>query len=267
MSIYYLIDKNRPLSAVFKSDDMYLVIHELLSMVNAEIDVLNKYNITNKTVQVDNLSVLECKKYKSKHFPVIIETYSFRYTDHCHVYKNSDDEIVNLDDTICCDLVRLIDQKLCSDAVSKIGNSCFWSSDESNYGFIDKKSVDAETLQKEITDLSGELQKKTDECMNDVCIMNYKRNDLKVQEEKQRERARVFEVDKKTYFRMLEQKVPENAIPELFADKYPIFKFMDEQGLLNNEDACDNFIEFYDDCYPKVPVEKDYVPHDINYKN
>lgn len=98
----------------------------------------------------------------------------------------------------------------------------------------------------------------------------------RVNEREQREIDEVamrFEADRNAYY-MIKQDLEDKKIsevPKLIAHRYPIFEFMDEKDLLNQDDSAELFQEFYDDVYKeeedlaKEQEQSSYVPHNIEF--
>lgn len=88
--------------------------------------------------------------------------------------------------------------------------------------------------------------------------------------EREKENKNIFKADKKAYYLLkqdiCEHKITEDKISILFKDKYPIFKFMDMKNLLNTEDEYIQYVNLYDELYPKKTYDiEGYVPHNIHY--
>ena len=111
-----------------------------------------------------------------------------------------------------------------------------------------------------------------------------KKRELRRNLEREEEKRNRFSANKGAYRKMkqhiIDGKLPENKISELFVDEYPIFKFMDEKELLDTPDDYIQFLNIYNELYPQKNTEdventnincKDqnekYVPHNIHYLN
>jgi len=102
--------------------------------------------------------------------------------------------------------------------------------------------------------------------------LNDEKRFLRKEKERLEEKKRIFESDKGVYEKIkseIEQgKVDENKIPFLFADKYPIFKFMDLNSTLYQEDDFITYTCLYDEIHKKDEsevVEDTYIPHNYHY--
>jgi hypothetical protein len=119
------------------------------------------------------------------------------------------------------------------------------------------------------------LQYIHDDDINNFTTNNNELNDekrfLRTDMERSEEKLRIFESDKSVYRKIKtnieKNNLAEEKIPELFATKYPIFKFLDEQKMLNTDEVYEIYCELYDDLYPQVKhnLANTYVPHNFNY--
>ncbi len=163
---------------------------------------------------------------------------------------------------------------------------------QSNLG--NNPDISSETLIKQMDNLKkikekeekrlNKIKDEYDDDMNNFSKYNWDLNDQKrfrrKEKEREEERRRIFESDKRVYA-MIKQdiadedkKIDEDNIPGLFSAKYPIFKLMDEEGLIDQDDEYDIYLELYNDLYPKKEEleyeEKqndEYVPHNYHYLN
>lgn len=98
-----------------------------------------------------------------------------------------------------------------------------------------------------------------------------KKRDYRKKLEKEKGRKSKFEANKLAYGKMKKDidkgKLQESKISELFAKEYPIYKFMDQRGLLDKDDDYIIYLNIYDGLYPDDdnPDEEEYVPHNIHY--
>jgi hypothetical protein len=148
--------------------------------------------------------------------------------------------------------------------------------------------IDSEMLEKikqqieELTTLKEKEEDKLDDVMDIhqaeankysdfVCELNDSKRKIKEEQEKEEQRRRIFESDKSSYSRIkkdvLSGKLSEDKLPPLFTDKFPIFKFMETQNLLNIEGDYAIYTELYNKMYPKQSTQREtgYVPHNVNY--
>lgn len=130
-----------------------------------------------------------------------------------------------------------------------------------------------EFQEKEMEKFSKDHEKDVANLSKYISKINDEKRWIRKEKEREEERRRVFEADKGVYYRMKQEiregKRDEDNVPFLFAQKYPIFSFMDEKDLLNDEeDQYELYVGFYEELYPKKPreeEEEEYIPHNINY--
>lgn len=127
-----------------------------------------------------------------------------------------------------------------------------------------------------LKDIKNTLKKDTNNYSKFFTDLSHEKQILNKEKDREDEKIRQFEADKKVYSRMkleiVEGKLNEEKItPMLNMDKkYQIFKFMDAQGLLNeNNDFIifkNLFVEAFPDCAEKKEEKKlGYVPHNYHY--
>jgi hypothetical protein len=90
--------------------------------------------------------------------------------------------------------------------------------------------------------------------------------------EKEEENKNMFIANKKAYYLIKrdieDQKITESNISVLFKDYYPIYKFMDRNQLLDTDDEYVQYVNIYNELYPKQSFSvESYVPHNIHYLN
>jgi len=128
-----------------------------------------------------------------------------------------------------------------------------------------------ETEEKKLKELE-QIKEKDSENFVKYCedVNDNKRLYFK-EKERAEERRNRFEANKVAYNRMkqdiLNGKLSENNISCLFANEYPIYKFMDQKQLLDQPDDYITFLNIYDQMHPNNTLEKEntYVPHNIHY--
>lgn len=131
-------------------------------------------------------------------------------------------------------------------------------------------NIDINKLKKELDDLTkmqnSKIQKlnimkeKLDadkkEYSNQFNTVNDERRFWRRDKEREEERKRVFTTDKHVY-RMLKSEIEmeirdKDNIPELFANKYPIFAALDEEKQLDLDGDYDLYVELYNEFYPST---------------
>jgi hypothetical protein len=133
-----------------------------------------------------------------------------------------------------------------------------------------KKLKEAEQQKLEV--LKTQLQNDLENFNKYSNQLGNKQRNFKIEKDKEEERRRIFEADKEAYRRMKEDIakgiLSEEKISDLFIDKYPIFKFMDQKNLIHTEDSYIIYLNLYHESHPTkmTSLEKGiYVPHNIHY--
>jgi len=157
-------------------------------------------------------------------------------------------------------------------------------------GDLDEENVDPETIRKTMEALQElkkvelkrleDLKKNTTGDMENFSRycndLGDKKRELRRNQERETERRNKFEANKDAYFKMKKHidsgKLSESKISELFINEYPIYKFMDEKNLLDEDDDYVVYLNIYDEMYPpKNEKNKEdepkstYIPHNIHY--
>lgn len=132
----------------------------------------------------------------------------------------------------------------------------------------DKRNKEIERLEL----LKANIDDKDKQLSKDANKLGDEKRVYQKNKEKEDENKNIFKADKKSYY-MLKQdiedgKVSENNMSILFKNKYPIFKFMECKGLLDNDDEYVQYVSIYNELYPKKDYDIEaYVPHNIHYLN
>lgn len=106
--------------------------------------------------------------------------------------------------------------------------------------------------------------------------INCDEHELRKNKEKNDNEMRVFLSDRDfTYKKMKEEieneEVCEANIPGMFVGKYPIFKYMDNNNLLNNSDAFDIYKDLHSRLHGNSESDSEsdkaseYIPHNVHY--
>jgi predicted RNase H-like nuclease (RuvC/YqgF family) len=90
-------------------------------------------------------------------------------------------------------------------------------------------------------------EEKYQEYLEEKAKLDNLKKELKQDQEKWEEIEKKFEADKKLYFifknEIATEQRSENNIPILFKDTYPIFKQLDEESKLNNDEEIKHYLE------------------------
>ena len=99
--------------------------------------------------------------------------------------------------------------------------------------------------------------------------LSIKKQEDRLQKERNEEKIRVYNNDILIYKKIKEQIkqkiINYNQIPELFIVKYNIFTVLENDNMINNYDIFNELCEAYIKK-TTIPINKDYIPHNINYK-
>jgi len=150
----------------------------------------------------------------------------------------------------------------------------------------DSDDIDIDQLKKQMDELTN-LKKQEEAKLADMNktynkdYQNYTKyfddlNDqkrfMRVDKERAEEKRRVYEANKRAYYMMADEidkgELSEEKISPLFRDKYPIYRFMDEKGLLDQDDEYETFLRLFNELYPEDEEESsndDWIPHNYHY--
>lgn len=96
-----------------------------------------------------------------------------------------------------------------------------------------------EEKNKELEEKKDSLEKQKKNYGRFIDKLNDEKRIIRVLEEKEEQRKRIFESDKSVYYKIFKQledgKTSEKHIPIFFKEKYPLFKYMDENSFLEDE--------------------------------
>lgn len=112
--------------------------------------------------------------------------------------------------------------------------------------------------------------------INYECEINAKKMMDRINLEKEKERRNIYQSDKKSYHlikkHIMDGLIDEENISPFFKQKYPIFKFMDQNGDIDCENDYELYTELFSDLYGDKnnnsdddDTEKCYVPHNYHY--
>jgi len=284
---FYVIDKNKYINLQFKHKTLEDALNQLLVCIDNSLDILisNKVKMEYKNINFDYLECIECygNQLITNIYKFNLENFAF--TDiHNNFYHISSFKFLFF-------IEKLIYQK-----ISKIDNS-FKSvkNDIVNYPkqmnaiIIDKnknKTTDIispidlkhkidelyefKKIEQEKLDNLTKINQKHQENFTNFCnkIGNKKRK-LKKNIEKENEKRNKFEANKEAYKKIkqdiADNKLVENDISILFKNEYPLYKFMDNNNLLDKPDEFNIYSNIYDKLYHPAKYDKEYIPHNINY--
>ena len=254
---YGLLDKNSQFNPIYSTYNLDTCLHEYLTAVCSELDVLVKNNVKRRLdlLHLSHLYVVEYQEEISKRYPVINRRIEY----------NLGKQDFN---------VNITDSDILTPLLNKIKNNLkYIVPSPKNHAAIN----DAEKLfdlKKNSKLTSNQISDTNMESKKEIKLIDYEKlNFEKKQKDKFEENTRIFLSDKKIYYSLkkdIDDKILQyDDIPELFKKKYPIFQCMDEMLQLEDHDALETYLSLYDELYPKeeeIEKEKEeFIPHNINY--
>ena len=112
-------------------------------------------------------------------------------------------------------------------------------------------------------------EKDKEELINLKYNLSIKKQEDRLQKERNEEKKRVYNNDILIYKKIKEQIkqkiINYNQIPELFIVKYNIFTVLENDNMIDNYDVFNELCEAYIKK-TTILINKDYIPHNINYK-
>lgn len=141
---------------------------------------------------------------------------------------------------------------------------------------LKKKIDELLNMKKQIeTEIKNEEKtiKKTEEKFAELAadISDQKREIQRIHS-RESQRQQIYQQDRKLYDRFkfeISQGLPESSIPEHFILKYPVFKYLDQNNLLDKNHDYETFVLLFEKYNPLITnsggFKKSYVPHDIFY--
>jgi len=300
MSEFCLIDKNSIITEISRSVEFECVANDLLNHVDMHLNILinNNIKISTNKINFDNLQIIHLINKSSK--PFIFNTYkfdlsSFEWIDSNSIKfkpsnylnyilnsisvklnKKTTNPIKNIYDTSNKPTTKInLGPKIVGPDVPRPLNSIIIEKTNDLNEESLKQTMDSlQKLKKQEIEKLDELKKTVENDMENFSELyndhNNKKRDLRKTKEKEKENRNKFDANKEAYVRMknhiVEGKLEESKISELFSKEYPIFKFLDQQNLLDKEDNYITYMNLYNEMYPNDPdKEEEYVPHNINY--
>ena len=311
---FCVLDESKILKEVFKHNNFYVVLHEFLSMIDNELEIMVKYkiNVTLDQIKIKNLKIVEYIDILNIKNPIIKKIYEFDIKkmklvniknnleiDVNNVMKEKYTSIKNHVDILTKKHLQKSDIKNTQQTKQQIllneTNELIKNMDNDLIK-IEKKNTDDEIQEINIKELEQSINKlkllkdKEEIQLNELKEKNKtevekfseyydklsdEKRKIRYEKEKAEEKRRIFNSDINVYKKIKHDieigRLKEDKIPELFINKYPIFKFMDENNLFDNEDEYMVYLNLYDGLYPPkkndTTAKKTHVPHNINYLN
>ena len=134
--------------------------------------------------------------------------------------------------------------------------------------------------EEKLAEIKDNHNKQKEDIADYVCEINAKKMMERIKLDNENQKRNIYNSDKKSYFQMKANievgKLKEENISPFFKQKYPIFKFMDENGNLDYDNdnldyknAYELYTELFNELYPKNIIEDNeddnYVPHNYHY--
>lgn len=292
---FILVDSDYILAKIASSDDLCIICHEYLSIINNKLLFLIKLGIKLdiKQISFNNLFIVDTLKNSKYPYP-IFNKIQFDITSFRFIYENNmciplmyTDFINNLIDNIKSNI-----NVITKDNQQIVINNTTNNITNNKVTLKKKESININEEMESIKQLVNDLEKiKNDELKKlETIEVEYKNNsdefsklannlgddkrELRMLKEKEEEAMNIFECDKSIYRKMKKQieggSLLESNIPDLFNKKYPILKFLDDEGLLDTNDDYSIYTELYNDMYKgteeNIKKSDKYVPHDIHYR-
>ena len=305
---YTVINRNEENTVIYKSIQKFLAIHEYLSIILNELNILKKYklqNIKNLKSNFNNLYIVQEEDKSAfdlyKKYPVITARIHLNMNDWKLYYKLTDDteeELIDMTFLIKALLYKikknitiLVPKVIKSKSKSKLLSQRQQSNLNKTHLIFEEKSYIKSEKSEQTTNLSdndnlandnqsddniadeiAELKKKrklmeenlhnseakhkkdVDKYSNYCNDLNDKKGELFITKERDEELIRMFESDRGTYIKIQNDFDAERLekVPQLFADKYPVFKQMDDEDCMYNDDS----YEYYKKLYKSINTNK-----------
>jgi len=133
----------------------------------------------------------------------------------------------------------------------------------------DKEKDQEEDKEKDQEEDKEQDEKDKEELINLKYNLSIKKQEDRLQKERNEEKKRVYNNDILIYKKIKEQIkqkiINYNQIPELFIVKYNIFTVLENDNMIDNYDVFNELCEAYIKK-TTILINKDYIPHNINYK-
>lgn len=119
-------------------------------------------------------------------------------------------------------------------------------------------------LETNIKALEKELEEKTMLCSDKLYEINVKKQEERRKKEKEEERHRVFNSDINTY-KLIKADIESGklaGVPDIFVNKYKVLEVMEDEGVLNNSDNYDIFVDLYDNI-DEIILDEPVISEDL----
>lgn len=287
---YYIIDNDYLLRKIYSSHTLALVCIKYLQLINDKLIFLinNNITVTNKLSLFSNLSIVLTFKENNK-LPCVLQS-NIHFDLNKNVFVGINDQFV-INDGFLINMINAVStnySKLSSTQHININTNAN-NNTKNKKNNCNESNINIEEIVKELEDIKktkSECVKNIEESFvelkNDyfdtVNQVNNIKKDIHHLKEKEESNMRIYDSDKNIYQRMKHEislgTLDENNIPEIFSKKYLILKFLDEENLLDTDDAYQFYSEIYNDIFDDdnnnssiMPSnDKPYIPHDYHYR-
>jgi len=253
MTMYYILEINKSIFDIYENKDGAIVrLFKLSNLNNCCLKEFKNgyvngiYKIKNNKVIYISSNNTGIQKTEITDLPFEIQYNSSNTTENINNINN----INNKDDVNVSSEINV--------RMPPINTEIVITSDEDNKE-SKEEDIDLEELQKKIAELSRlkeeelnqleNLNKNLHEYENEIIkekfTVDEEKNKLKRDKEKWEEFKNIFNADKKIY-KIMKEQIQNNeidVIPELFEHKFPIFKTLDEQDLLDKDSEIYEYIK------------------------
>ena len=272
-----IINKQNPNINQKKIQKQQNPIRKLFDETN---DIINKANEKSKDNEMGSKQISLINSEKDSDSDL---NDKYNEKNHCFDLKDNDFKIIRPMNSIVTEKIET-NNLICKDNRKSKDSSDNYDLESEEIDLVElKNKIDVlkKLKENEEIDLKKLKKEKEDDIQNfsKYCNeMGNKKREFIKNKEKEEEKRNRFEANKSAY-RKMKQHIAEGILTEdkiscLFANEYPIYKFMDQKDLLDKPDDYITFLYINDELNSKnniicsnKKVESDYVPHNIHYLN
>jgi len=258
---YSIIDKTKLISEIYCDDSFASVVHEFVSMIDDYLSLLVRVG---NPVEVSDLfnHFLIIKKKPGKGRYIYIKDI-IRFDIDRLLFVSTTGILYEIP---FAEIKKSIENNIAVLRKTKLIEPNIRNLKQLNTTIRSCELEDITEIDKTVAELKSNVQTMKKKYGNDIeqlsCQLQKDKNELKHKKDLEDEKRRKFEANKVVYFRIKQDiqngKIDEDNIPVLFVDDYPIFKFLDTEGLIDKDD---NFLIYMD------LIEKDKTDSDIPIQN
>ena len=266
--MYTLVNKTDYKYKSLNFQDKFLSIISLLEHIEYELYVLKKHGV-NKKIDFDKFNNLFIQYISENN--TLINTYKFNFKNYSIIDLNN--EIVNInsfDQNINKTYNYLIERIKNNTKVVNV--KIITKTLKSNKSNIFKKNSKKKINKNEINNFSNSISEDKESINSEELQKKNQENAEKfIEKEKKSEKKSIYKSDV-IVFRKLNEEIKSKKrsvdnLPDLFKNKFPVLLEMDNNNLLEDSE---NFEIYHDllnnDENEKSNEKKEYIPHNINYK-